>query len=115
MTAVDWLYVAAFGSVFGVAGQMVRVALGLRKLNQEKATDTNVEFSVNTLVLSLIYGALAGLTALIGMANGLGADSVEAFTAATEITPAQTLSVMAAGYAGADVIEGFVKNKLKPL
>ena len=112
MTVNDWISVALFGVIFGSAGQMIRVALGLRKLNQSQIAIAETHFSGNRLVLSLVYGALAGVTALVGLASGFGSDEAKVLSSSTIVDPSQTLTIMAAGYAGADAIEGFVKNYL---
>lgn len=113
MPVADWIFIAAFGVIFGTAGQMIRVVLGLRKLNLAAGQTTANVFSGNQLVLSLLYGALAGIAALVVIASGFGSDTLETFNADTIIDPSQTITVMAAGYAGADAIEGFVKAYLQ--
>lgn len=113
MPVADWIFIAAFGVIFGTAGQLIRVALGLRKLNQGAGLPNSSEFNTNRLVLSLLYGALAGIAALVIIASGFGSDTLQAFDADTIVEPSQVLTVMAAGYAGADAIEGFVKTHLQ--
>lgn len=94
-----WLGVLALGAAAGAVGQLVRAISGLAKL----ARDGTTTFDASNLVVSLLVGATAGaLAALLLLAGNPVPD-----------TPT-ILGLMAAGYAGADFIEGFAGKYLKP-
>jgi hypothetical protein len=94
--------------LMGAVGQSVRAIVGLKGLADDRADPnvTNPEaFSPTRLVVSLIIGFVAGVAA--GLTIGL--DKIAA------VSPSDTkllVSLMAAGYAGADFIEGFMATYL---
>ncbi len=102
MLIIDWLLIIALGALCGFLGQSLRVVVGLHKAAQaEKQT----EFEYARLLISLLIGVLAGALAAIAATTAIG------------VTPGlldtQTvLALVAAGYAGADFIEGFVGKYL---
>ena len=95
MSANDWLVSLTLGMVAGAIGQLVRAIVGLSKKD-----DTGVvrEFVASRLILSIVIGATAGALATV---TGM----VEVNT--LRISGETILGLMAAGYAGTDVIEGF--------
>lgn len=103
-TAGEWLQIVGIGAVAGMIGQGVRVAVGLKKVNdaaEESGRPFGELFSGAKLAVSLLIGSIAGaLTAFF-----MGID-------VTSIPMAQIIGLMAAGYAGADAIEGFISRIL---
>jgi hypothetical protein len=94
--------------LMGMLGQSIRAIVGLKGI-ADQAADPNTPnpelFSAARLIVSLIIGFVAGAAA--GLAMGL--DKVSAVT----LTDTQLLlSLMAAGYAGTDFIEGFMASYL---
>lgn len=90
------------GAVLGVLGQGARVIVGLKKEFDEAAVSKKSMqewFDLRELMLSLVIGAIAG---------GLGA--VVLFGKAVD--KQLLLSLMAAGYAGTDFIEGMMKTRV---
>lgn len=104
----DWLQVLLLGAVAGVVGQLVRAVAGFAKLTRERnAGQSNEPFLTSTLSVSLLIGATAGaLAALALFSNGSGSSPV---------TGQSILGLMAAGYAGADFIEGFAGKNFQGL
>ncbi len=102
MEPIQWITYIALGGLLGVLGQGIRVIVGLKKL-KDKATEESVSFAqvfeTSTLVLSLFIGFIAGALASLALVEKMPTREV-------------LLGFMAAGYAGTDVIEGFVKKYL---
>lgn len=98
MSALQWLQILGLGSLAGAIGQMARVAVGLGKLSVDPArggSSLSESIEPSRLLISIAIGSTAGaLTALFGGFN------------VTDISPEQVAGLAAAGYAGADAIEG---------
>lgn len=104
MTAAQMLTFLLLCALLGAVGQIARVVVGLKKLRDAaSASDTKFadQFEASRLVVSLIIGGAAGVL------GGL------ALTTSTEptIDTKFALGLMAAGYAGADFIEGFMSRQ----
>ena len=116
LTPIDWLVLAVLGAAFGVLGQLIRIAVGIHKLQQASGGDRAAfreSFDALTLWLSLLYGVLAGILALISLTLVGGDDGASGgLDASTEFSAQVILTIMAGGYAGADFIEAFVKKHL---
>lgn len=94
-----WLGALQLGAFAGAVGQLVRAVSGLAKYTRGRAAGTTDEqFHASTLVISLLIGATAGALAAVALLGTGGT---------TEVTPQTILGLMAAGYSGADFIEGF--------
>ncbi|MFZ0928218.1 MAG: hypothetical protein WAN11_06440 [Syntrophobacteraceae bacterium] len=94
--------------VLGIFGQCLRAVAGLKKLAEEAAASnkkTSDVFEWKIFGISLIIGAVAGVSGYLGIKYGStdGADFSKGPT---------ILSIIAAGYAGADFIEAFAKKYL---
>lgn len=104
-TAIAWLEILILGGLAGLVGQVIRSVAGMHKLGLEASAE-NVKrvtlFEPSRLAFSLMVGFAAGALASlsIGVPNG------------DTITPQTILGFLAAGYAGTDFIEAFVKQKL---
>ena len=100
-----WLLVMLTGAVAGAVGQLVRTIAGMGNASRASAAGQPVEpFNVSRLAVSLLVGATAGALAALTMHEQLTAAKVEVST---------IMGLMAAGYAGADFIEG-VAGKFFP-
>lgn len=102
-----WLQLLVVGAIAGCAGQVLRTIVGLKKLNDDAAATPNVDVAEmivpSRLVVSLIIGAAAGALAammfeppLVGGVLNASRDHLFGFAAA--------------GYAGTDFIEGFMRR-----
>jgi putative chitinase len=92
--------------LMGMVGQGARTVVGLKKLHDLNATqppDQATTFLASRLVISLIIGFIAGV--LAALAIGL-----DRLTGAAGATVEVLLGLAAAGYAGADFIEGFISK-----
>ncbi len=98
LTAAQWIQLIVLGGIVGAAGQGARAIVGLKKAGDEAAAsgkEWHEEIIVSRLVISLAIGFIAG--ALAAVLAGINLDRV---------TLQQVLALAAAGYAGADFIEG---------
>jgi hypothetical protein len=99
------LNLLALGGVLGVVGQAIRVIPGLKKLNDAAASagmSVSQCFSPVVFWTSILIGFVAGTVAMLVS---------PAFTTGT-VDKATIMTLIAAGYAGADFIEAFVKQYL---
>ena len=123
MTTAETLQLIAIGGVLGIIGQLIRFIVGMKKLKEDKAemqqlntkitqansvanVSTNSEmlapvpaFSNRQFVISLLLGTSAGILSAL-FAQDVKQD--KAFFAA----------LLAAGYSGADFIEGLMSKIL---
>lgn len=103
--AAAWLLVMLTGAVAGAVGQLVRTIAGMGNANRASTAGQQIEpFNASRLVVSLLVGAAAGALAALTMHEQLTKATVEVST---------IIGLMAAGYAGADFIEG-VAGKFFP-
>lgn len=103
MTTLDagqWLEILALGAAAGAMGQVLRTIVGLKKASDE-ASAKGVSFADEIqpwrLVMSLLIGAAAGAVAALSTLD----------LTDSKISVEQVLALLAAGYAGADFLEGF--------
>jgi hypothetical protein len=91
------------GVILGIGGQIARSAVGIKKkMDAANETEDNsrwVWFSMQKLLVSLLLGAASGAFACIIMWGEV-------------IDKKFLIACIAAGYAGADFIEGFVQTYL---
>src|ERR1043166_6038241 len=101
-TNADWAYFLATCGMMGVTGQFVRAAARAKKLNDEAAS-RNVRFADvfdwPIFMTSIATGFAAGIIAGLSIKPD-------------EISKEFLLGILAAGYAGADFIEAFMKKTL---
>jgi hypothetical protein len=104
ISPADTLIMILLGAILGMVGQGARVLVGLKKLNDEaaaKGSEGQDLFNSRKLVVSLFIafaiGGIAGVLSSI--------DSLE-----IEFTKSVIFSFIAAGYAGTDLIEGFINK-----
>jgi hypothetical protein len=97
-----WLQIIALGGVMGALGQGVRTIVGFKKLHDAASGPTvsvpdliSGERLIVPLVVGFIAGALAGASTITNVAS---------------VSGQQMLALVAAGYAGADFIEGFMSR-----
>lgn len=100
-TAFDWLEVIFLGGVVGALGQVVRMVVGFKKLHDATSGVIGIGDMVAThrLLVPLGIGFVAGALAAASTITDLG-----------HISGQQILAIAAAGYAGADFIEGFMSR-----
>jgi hypothetical protein len=98
MTATDVINNVLAGGLLGLIGQGIRMAVGLKKLSDENSRREESEpVNASRLIISLFIGFVAG--ALYVLVNeGLFKDDEYLF------------AIIAAGYAGADFIEGIFRT-----
>src|ERR1700743_1878037 len=105
-TVVEWFQLLGLGAFGGALGQGVRPVVGLKKLNDAASATPGASASdmidPSRLVVSLLIGAIAGALAATGIIKDL-----------QHIPPADFFALAAAGYSGADFIEGFM-NRMTP-
>jgi len=94
------------GGLLGMTGQVLRVVVGLKKLNDEatqKGLRTKDLLVTSTLLISLLIGFGAGILAVL---------SISTFGDGTALSKSNLFALLAAGYAGTDFIEGFMKKNV---
>ena len=95
------------GGLLGATGQGIRAVMGVRKYREAAAAGVAVkDFSQGRLLSSIAIGFIAGVLATIPL--------LDDFTKEPQWTEKMVLALIAAGYAGVDFIEGFLKNNLPP-
>lgn len=103
MTDMELLRLVAIGAIFGVIGQLIRILVGLKSLNEDakelKLTTGELIVPVR-LAYSILIGAVAGVLASLSL------EKAQTFTTAI------IMGLAAAGYAGTDFIEGVAKRFL---
>jgi hypothetical protein len=98
----QWLNCIGLGALMGAVGQGVRTVVGMKKLN-DTASDLGVAanelIAVSRIFISIFIGAIAGTLAAITTVKSLDHISIELI-----------FGIAAAGYTGADFIEGFISR-----
>jgi hypothetical protein len=99
MTALAWLQIVLLGIILGAVGQGARTIVGLKKLNDytDDATPMSALIDWLRLLISFGIGGVAGAFAAITLITDIA-----------KVPPEQLFAIAAAGYAGADFIEGFI-------
>jgi hypothetical protein len=100
-----WFNLLAFAALIGAGGQGARVIVGIKKLNDAASAQTaaGVETGdllvASKLLVSLAIGAIAG-----------GIAAATTMVPGASLTGEHIAGLAAAGYAGADFIEGFISR-----
>ena len=102
MSVTDWLELILLAGIAGSVGQCARIIIGIKKVN-DQASATNQSMGdliqLSRMVISLLIGFVAGVLAVLVMSP-----NVHAIDAKT------ILAFAAAGYTGADFIEGIMSR-----
>lgn len=103
MTITEIINSVLAGGMLGALGQGIRVAVGLKKFNEENASKAasgkpTEEFSTSRLVISIFIGAVAGALGMLVKGEGLAKDG--------NFSTESIVTIIAIGYSGADFIEG---------
>ncbi len=110
MTLTQWLSLILLGGILGALGQAIRVIVGIKKLNDQAAAMEGKSLedllSNSRLIISLFIGFTAGALAALS--------SADTPIDLNHIKQLQILPFMAAGYAGADFIEGVMSRFIPP-
>lgn len=104
MSAQDWLLLLCLGGLAGMLGQLARVIVGIKKAQDEAATKglpLQAVFETSRLVVSIALGFTAGALAALGVKPVVANISTE-----------HIMAFAAAGYSGADFIEGIMSKQL---
>lgn len=103
----NWLELILLGGISGMLGQSARVIVGLKKLNDEadaKQSTLSQLIDPSRLLVSLLIGFVAGALAAIAMhVDNQPIDM-------THIVKSDIMAYAAAGYTGADFIEGIMSR-----
>lgn len=106
MSTQEILLQLTIGGLLGLVGQILRVTVGIKKMNEE-AIQKNIQvkriFETNTLINSLLIGFTAGVLATV---------SISTFKPDfwNNNLKQTILTLIASGYAGTDFIEGFIRK-----
>jgi hypothetical protein len=102
-TAITAIQGLSLGALIGATGQGIRALVGLRKAADcANATGSTLkqEFDGSKLLTSLLIGAVAGMLAALPFISQVG------------LTYQTLITLLSAGYAGADFIEGFMRKSI---
>lgn len=102
MDAATALVYVILGAFLGAAGQGARAVVGIKKSHDKMTTSEDAKgewFDPKRLTVSLMIGGIAGS---LGATLLLGAEIDKQFL----------LAMIAAGYAGTDFIEGFMRKNI---
>lgn len=95
------LFALLSAGLLGIVGQGLRVIVGVRKSRAEAAaTATSFRLKGGELAFSLLIGFVAGVLAWLSLR----------FAGVADLDNRALGEVIAAGYAGTDFIEGFIKR-----
>lgn len=103
---LQWLVFSFFGGLLGMVGQGLRVVVGIKKMHDSAAQQGKTFsdlYDPGKIQLSLLIGFLAGFLAIL-----VTGQDPAGFTP----TRQWMLTIMGAGYAGTDFIEGLIKKYL---
>jgi hypothetical protein len=92
MTILQWLFLLMLGSIMGMLGQAIRTLLGLKTVGL-------AAFDWKLAAVNMFYGAVSGSLACLLVPPG-------------DPTSTTLLTLVSAGYAGTDFIEGIMKSRL---
>lgn len=110
MSALDLIYLLLAGGMLGMLGQVVRMCAGLKKANDSASASGQSfadMFDGGKLAISLVIGFAAGALALLGA----GWTNITS-PAAIKLDNSTISAIIAAGYAGTDFIEAFMKKNV---
>lgn len=94
------------GGLLGMLGQGIRIAVGLKKVNERAGSEGKAfrdVFDGRLMLISLLLGFVAGALAIIMLSE---ADAPPNGSVQRDLL----LGIVAAGYMGTDFIEGFIKK-----
>lgn len=97
----DLLAKIFLGILIGAAGQGIRVIAGLKKLSQTGDSFDSRQ-TITSFLPAVLIGAVCGLLVIVD-------DPTKSFQ-----DRASLIAILAAGYAGSDFIEAFIKKHLTP-
>jgi hypothetical protein len=99
MSITQWLGIVSLGILFGALGQGARTIVGLKKTYDYSDDGTSMSALIDgvRLLVSFGIGGVAGAFAAITIVKDVSSIPAE-----------QLFAIAAAGYAGADFIEGFI-------
>jgi len=106
MSTGEILLQLLIGGLLGLVGQILRFAVGYKKMNDEASKTqkhTKDLFVFSTLVSSLLIGFAAGILAMASIST------FDSHFLDSDLRQ-KILTLIASGYAGTDFIEGFVKR-----
>lgn len=108
MAAQEWISLIMLGLLLGALGQGVRSVMGAYKnlTRPQPEGQAPQPLSLRRLFLTIAGGACAG-----GLA-ALTLDSVSSGATNGKLTPEALGAMVAAGYAGTDFIEGFIRSRI---
>ncbi|MFA6114426.1 MAG: hypothetical protein WC729_10545 [Sphingomonas sp.] len=103
LDAVSWLQVIGLGGAMGALGQGIRAIVGIKKLNDAAngtPASTSDLIEPSRIWISFGIGFIAGALAAVSLITDLA-----------HVSSQQIFMLMAAGYSGADFVEGFMSRQ----
>ncbi|HEX5182410.1 MAG TPA: hypothetical protein VFW19_04560 [Allosphingosinicella sp.] len=106
-SVVLWLQLIGLGAIVGAFGQGIRLIIGLKKVSDTATAQTSA--GNPTSMADLVVGSRLLISFIIGAIAGIIA-AATTITPGSVVSPEQIMGLAAAGYAGADFIEGFMSK-----
>ena len=103
LDAVGWLQIIGLGGAMGALGQGIRAIVGIKKLNDAASgttASTGDLIQPSRIWISFGIGFIAGALAAVSLITDLA-----------HVSAQQIFMLMAAGYSGADFVEGFMSRE----
>lgn len=114
MTIERWIILIILGGLLGMVGQGIRLAAGMKKLNDEaaaKEVELRSLLHPSRIVITLVIGFVAGALGAIGLVSGDVASGAGAGVRESGTLQAVTIvTLIGIGYAGTDFIEAFMSK-----
>src|SRR5947209_978801 len=107
-STADILNIVLLGGFLGACGQVARVVIGLKKVNDQAQAESKAFgeiFQARNLVVSLVIGFAAGVLGVLALWPKDGPLTSLSFDDRTVF-----LALIGSGYAGTDFIEGFMSK-----
>jgi len=101
-----WFELLAFGAFVGAGGQGTRMIVGLKKLSDAASAASETRSAADLIIPSQLLVSLA----IGAIAGGIAAVSTIIPASDLKISGEEVAGLAAAGYAGADFIEGFMSR-----
>ena len=114
MTIERWIILIILGGLLGMVGQGIRLAAGMKKLNDEAAAK-EVEFRSllhpSRIVITLVIGFVAGALGAIALVSGdVAPGASNSVKDSGTLQPVTIITLIGIGYAGTDFIEAFMSK-----
>jgi putative chitinase len=114
MDSQHLLFGILLGGLLGFSGQVIRVVVGMKKMYDKARETTKQEPTPTDNLTTLVQGNIETkrltISLIIGFVAGVLASITFKIAGSTSISQETVSGLLAAGYAGTDFIEGFMRK-----